>query len=142
MFLAHGKPPPPETGGMDAFRYPISEELREAMRAARLRLKLTNAELARRLGGVQDTIVYNIIDEGGRRDKSSIHLPRLAKELEIDLVEWMPVDDDQRRILRALEDVREAGGEVATFVAEVEIRSSWIVSKQATPKKRPRGNTG
>lgn len=111
-------------------RWPISETLRELIRSKLASGKYDRAAVAA-AGGITPGRLSQIINYS--TEKSSEGMPGICKALEIDIYEYLPLSDAQRRLLRALDDVEEsAPHETASFVRETESRARGIVAVEKT----------
>jgi transcriptional regulator with XRE-family HTH domain len=114
--------------------FPLSSELRDALQAAYTRKKtaegLTEQKIAD-LVGCSKTTVHHVVTKSHRPAKGSKDLPRICQVLEVDLGAYLPLDEEQRQVLRALARTRAAGrGE--DFIEAVEL----AVRHLTTPERR------
>jgi hypothetical protein len=88
----------------------------------------------------------------GKRSASSDRLVRLCEVLDIPLFECFPLEDEQRKVLRALKHVADNNGDDEAFADEIAVMSQWKVARPpsaptpqvidvspayVTPRRRP-----
>jgi transcriptional regulator with XRE-family HTH domain len=72
----------------------------------------------------------------GGRNKGSEFLPQVCEAMGLDMWEYMPLDTEQRRVLKALEAARRSG-HGQEFTAEAEVRAKWFKDQPAVPAASP-----
>jgi len=111
-------------------RWPISDALRERIRSELASGKYDRAAVAA-AGGIGRSRLSQIVNSA--TEQSSEGMPGICKALGINIYEYLPLTDAQRKILRALDDVQEsAPHETASFVRETESRARGIVAVEKT----------
>lgn len=103
--------------------YPLSSDLRLALQVAfaekKVKEKWTEQKVAD-LAGCSKTTVHHIIAKASNRPaKGSKDLPKVCQVLGVDLGRFLPLDEDQRALLRALSTAR-AVGRAPEFLLHVE----------------------
>lgn len=111
------------------WRWPVTDALRDAMRARIKEMGDGAQKLIAEKAGISEPTLSHLL---GGRNKGSEYLPGVCAAMGLDMWEFMPLDEEQRRVLKALEAARKAGqGE--TFAAEAESRARWLESTTEKP---------
>lgn len=116
--------------------FPISDDLRIALNAAYELRKAkddwtyqTVADLAK----CSRTTVYHVVSlTTHRAAKGSVELPRICEALGVDLVAFLPLDDEQRELLRILALARREKS-AADFMDVVHTQEKIIKRKALGP---------
>lgn len=93
--------------------YPVSDDLRLALQKAyeqrKLKDKWTEQKVAD-LAGCSKTTVHHIVSATSHRPaKGSLDLSKVCEVLGVDMGAFLPLDDEQRALLRALSKARVVG---------------------------------
>jgi len=130
--FAVSEPSEGDTPAMN-LRWPVTERLRNAMRARMTEEGQGAQKRVADAAGITETTLSNILSG---RNKGSEHLPKVCEAMGLDMWEFMPLDDEQRRVLRALDIARKAKqGE--KFTNEVEGRAEWLAGQKPEPPAIP-----
>lgn len=115
------------------WRWPVTDSLRNAMQARIKEMGDGAQKLIAEKAGISEPTLSLLLSG---RNKGSEFLPGVCGAMGLDMWEFMPLDDDQRRVLKALEEARKAGqGE--QFTAEAESRAKWLEAHATGPVERP-----
>ncbi len=113
------------------WRWPITDPLRNAMQARIKEMGDGAQRLIAEKVGISEPTLSQLL---GGRNKGSEYLPEVCAAMGLDMWEFMPLDEDQRRVLKALEAARKAGqGE--QFTSEAENRAKWLKGPDIPPPK-------
>jgi hypothetical protein len=115
---------------IEALRWPITAEMAKRLRDAMMDQRRSAMDVARACGLEQDVQIRRMLRIGKvRAIKSSEYLPVVCAYLGLEKMDFMPLDETQLRLLKALQRLRQTGVDDRALVEEFEERVETKVSK-------------